>query len=67
MYVESSSVLYIAPTYTSSMQELIMQGTSCFWCKKNSCHVESNYIYILQSIWFYIYIVVNRFSITVTS
>ena len=23
---ESSSVLYITPTYTSSMQELIMQG-----------------------------------------
>ena len=55
MYVESSSVLYITPTYTSSMQELIVQGTSCFWCKKNSCHVESNYIYILQSIWLYIY------------
>ena len=25
-YFESSSVLYITPTYSSSMQELIMQG-----------------------------------------
>ena len=47
---ESSSVLYIAPTYTSSMQELIMQGMqqklekSCFRCKKSTWHVESNYI-----------------------
>ena len=47
---ESSSVLYITPTYTSSMQELIMQGKqrkwrkSCFRCKKNTWHVESNCI-----------------------
>ena len=39
---ESSSVLYITPIYTSSMQELIMQGMqqklekSCFRCKKNT-------------------------------
>ena len=38
------------PTYTSSMQELIMQGMqqklekSCFRCKKNTWHVEFNYI-----------------------
>ena len=47
---ESSSVLYIAPTYTSSIQELIMQRMqqnlekSCFRCKKKTWHVESNYI-----------------------
>ena len=47
---ESSSVLCITPTYTSFMQELIMQGMqqkwerSCFLCKKNTWHVESNYI-----------------------
>ena len=47
---ESSNVLYITPTYTSSMQELIMQRmqqkleTSRFWCKKNTWHVESNHI-----------------------
>ena len=45
---ESSSVLYITPTCTSSMQELITQGMeqkwekSCFRCK-NTWHVESNY------------------------
>ena len=47
---ESSSVLSITPTCTSSMQELIKQGIeqklekSCFRCKKNTWHVESNYI-----------------------
>ena len=47
---ESSSVLYITPTCTSSIRELIRQGTkqklekSCFWCKKNTWHVESNYL-----------------------
>ena len=47
---ESSSVLYITPTYTSSMQELIVQWVqqklekSCFRCKKNTWHVESDYI-----------------------
>ena len=59
---ESSSVLYIIPTFTSSMLELIMQGMqqnlekSYFRCKKNTWHVESNYI--LQSP----IIVVNRFG-----
>ena len=39
------------------MQELIKQGMgqklekSCFQCKKNAWHVESNYIYSLQNIW----------------
>ena len=47
---ESSSVLYISPTYTSSMQELVMQGIqqklekSYFRCKKNTWHIESSYI-----------------------
>ena len=45
-----SSVFYITPTYTSPTQELIKQGMqhklekSCFRCKKNTWHVESNYI-----------------------
>ena len=39
------------------MQELIMQRMqqklekSCFRCRKNTWHVESNYIYSLQIIW----------------
>ena len=63
-WFECSSVLYITPTYTSSMQELIMQGMqqklekSCFRCKKNTWHVEFNYF--LQSPK-YLIIVVNRF------
>ena len=63
---ESSSVLYIKPTCTcsSSMQELIKQGMeqnlekSCFRCKKNTCHVESNSILQPPK---YLIIVVNRF------
>ena len=47
---ECSSLLYITPTCTSSIQELINLGMeqklekSCFRCKKNTLHVESNYI-----------------------
>ena len=61
---ESSSVLYITPTYTYSMQELIMQGMqqklekSCFRFEKNNCHVLSNYITQPPK---YLIIVVNRF------
>ena len=61
---ESSSVLYITPTCSSSMQELIKQWmkqkleNSCFRCKKNTWHVESNYL--LQPLK-YLIIVVNRF------
>ena len=61
---ESSSELYITPTYTSSMQELIKQGMkqklekSCFRCKKSTWHVEFDYL--LQSPK-YLIIVVNRF------
>ena len=47
---ESSSVLYITPTYTSSMQDLILQGKQqklqkpCSRCNKNTWHVDSNCI-----------------------
>ena len=56
---ESSSVLYISPTDTSSMQNLILQGLqqklqkSCSRCNKNTWHVESSYIlYNLLNIYF---------------
>ena len=61
---ESSSVSYITPTYTSSMQELIMQGMqhklekSSYLCKNNTWHVESNDILQPPK---YLIIVVNRF------
>ena len=62
---ESGSVLYITPIYTSSgMQELMMQGMqqnlekSCFRCKRNTWHVESNHILLHPK---YLIIVVNRF------
>ena len=61
---ESSSVLYITPTCTPSMQELIKQGIkqkwekSCFRCNKNTRHVESNYLLQPPK---YLIIVVNRF------
>ena len=61
---ESSRVLYITPTCTSSMQELIKQGMkqklekSCFRCKKNTWHVESNHLLQPPK---YLVIVVNRF------
>ena len=47
---ESSSVLHISPTNTSSMQNLILEGLQqklqkpCSWCNKNTRHVESSYI-----------------------
>ena len=56
--------IYISPTHTSSMQELIMQGLqqklekSCFRCNKNTWHVESNHILQPPN---YLLIVVNRF------
>ena len=46
----SSSVLYISPTDTSSMQNLILQGLQqklqnfCSRCNKNTWHVESSFI-----------------------
>ena len=61
---ESSSVLYITPTCTSSMQQLIKQGMeqklekSGSRCKKNTWHVETNYILQPPK---YLIIVVNRF------
>ena len=47
---QSSSVLYIQPTDTASMKNLILQGLqqklqkSCSRCNKNTLHVESSYI-----------------------
>ena len=47
---ESSSVLYISPTDTPSMQNLILEGLqqklqkSCSRCNKNTRHIESSYI-----------------------
>ena len=47
---EFSSVLYISPTDTSSMQNLILEGLqqklqkSCSRCNKNTLHFESSYI-----------------------
>ena len=62
---EYTSVFYITPAYTSSMQELIMQGMQqmlekpSFRCKKNTWHVETNYILQPPK---YLIIVVNRFK-----
>ena len=62
--LESSSVLYISPTDTSSMQNLNLQGLqqklqkSCFRCNKNTWHVESNYILQPPK---YLLLFVNRF------
>ena len=59
-----SSVLNITPTYSSSMQELIMQGMqqkmekSCFRRQKNTWLVESNYVLQPPK---YLIIVVTRF------
>ena len=61
---ESSSVLYISPTDTSSMQNLILQGlqpklqNSCSRCNKNTWYVESSYM--LQPLE-YLLLFVNRF------
>ena len=61
---ESSSVLYITPTDTSCMQNLILQELqqklqkSCSRCNENTRHVESSYI--LQPIK-YLLLFVNRF------
>ena len=48
--LESSSVLYISPTDTASVQKFILQGLqqklqkSCSRCNKNTWHVASSYI-----------------------
>ena len=61
---ESSSVLYISPTDTSSMQNLILDGLqqklqkSCSRCNKNTWHVESSYILQPPK---YLLLFVNRF------
>ena len=64
---ESSSVLYIIPTDTSSMQDWILQGMqqkwlkSCSRCNKNTWHVESSYILQPPK---YLLLFVNRFRYT---
>ena len=61
---ESSSVLYISPTDTSSMQNLILEGLqkklqkSCSRCNQNTRHVESGYILQPPK---YLLLFVNRF------
>ena len=61
---ESSSVLYISPTDTSSMQNLILEvlqqklQKSCSRCNKKTRHVESSYILQAPK---YLLLFVNRF------
>ena len=61
---ESSSVLYISPIDTSSMQNLILEGLqqklqkSCSRCNKNTRHIESSYILQPPK---YLLFFVNRF------
>ena len=61
---ESSSVLYISPTNTSSTQNVILEGLqqklqkSCSRCNKNTRHVESSYILQPPK---YMRLCVNRF------
>ena len=61
---ESSSVLYILPTDTLSMQNLILEGLqqklqkSCSRCNKNTWHIESSYILQPPK---YLLLFVNRF------
>ena len=61
---ESSSVLYISLTDTSSMQNLILEGLqqklqkSCSRCNKNTRHIESSYILQPPK---YLLLFVNRF------
>ena len=61
---ESSSVIYISPTDTSSKQNLILEGLqqkwqkSCSRCNKNTRHVESSYILQPPK---YLLLFVNRF------
>ena len=61
---ETSSVLYISPTDTPSMQNLILEGLqqklqkSCSRCNKNTWHIESSYILQPPK---YLLLFVNRF------
>ena len=61
---EFSSVLYISPTDTYSIQNLILQGLqqklqkSCSRCNKNTWHVESSYTLQPPK---YLLLFVNRF------
>ena len=61
---ESSSVLYMSPTDTPSMQNLILEGLQqklqryCSRCNKNTRHIESSYILQPPK---YLLLFVNRF------
>ena len=61
---ESRSVLYISPTDTPSMQNLILEGLqqklqkTCSRCNKNTRHIESSYILQPPK---YLLLFVNRF------
>ena len=61
---ESSNMLYISPTDTSSMENFILQGLqqklqkSCSQCNKNTWYVESSYILQPPK---YILLVLNQF------
>ena len=56
---ESSSVFYVSPTATSSMQNLIFyKDRNRNWCNKNTWHFESSYISQPHK---YLVLFVNRF------
>ena len=61
---ESTCVLYISPTDTSSMQNFILEGLQqklqkfCSRCNKNTRHIESSYILQPPK---YLLLFVNRF------
>ena len=65
----SSSVLYISPTDTSSMQNLILEGLqqklqkSCSRCNKNTWHVDQAIYCNLQNICFSLLIDLYTFMI----
>ena len=66
---ESSSELYISPTDTSSMQNLILEGLqqklqkSCSRCNKNTRHIESSLYCNLQNTCFSLLIVLDTLII----
>ena len=56
---ESSSVLHISPTYTSSMQELLMQEMSQKVNKNPAFHIKRTLFYSLQNAWLSLLIGLN--------
>ena len=53
---ETTSLLYVTPTNSTSMQELLMQEhkqklyKTCSCCRKDTWHIESKQIYNLLSL-----------------